>query len=227
MGIDFSGVSMAFDVDVYNPNPLPIMSPRLKYALNVEGSRFFDAETTSSINLPAGKAGMVTFPVRVSYSDLWRTYQKLANAPEANYTLDGAFVFPIRGRSLQLPFSHGGTFPILRPPTFSDIKVRVGEMSLADARIDVDAAMKNPNVFPLGIKDLGYALKLGNVQLGDLTARTDEILNAGEKGQLSLSGKVSAFSAVVNLIRGGAIGGAAILPEGSIETPYGAVRLPK
>jgi len=37
-GIDFTGVTLAFDVDVYNPNFFAIRSPRLRYAFNVEGS---------------------------------------------------------------------------------------------------------------------------------------------------------------------------------------------
>jgi LEA14-like dessication related protein len=223
-GIDFFGITMAFDVDVYNPNIFAIRSPRLKYAMNIEGSRLFASEITSPINLPANDEGMVTFPVRVSYFDLWRTYQSLVHASEANYRLDGAFVFPVAGRSLELPFSHGGTFPILRPPEFSDIKVHLTDVSPTNAKINVNALVKNPNVVPLGLENLGYAVKLGDIQLGDLVSSASGTLNPGQSARVSLVGEASAVNTLLNIVRGGTPGGTTIIPQGSIQTPYGPVK---
>ncbi len=84
--------------------------------------------------------------------------------------------------------------------------------------------MKNPNAFALGIENLGYVLKLGDIELGNLAATTGSTLEAGGTGRLSLSGKTSAASALLNLIKGGGPGMAKILPTGSIQTPYGPVK---
>ena len=223
-GIDFFGITMAFDVDVYNPNIFKIRSPRLKYAMNIEGSRLFASEITSPINLPARGEGMVTFPVRVSYLDLLRTYETLVHAPEANYSLDGAFVFPITGSSMELPFSHRGSFPILRPPEFSDIKVHLTDVSPTNAKINIDALVKNPNVVPLGIENLGYALKFGDIQLGDLVSTSTGTLAPGQSERVSLAGEASAVSALLNIVKGGIPGETTIIPRGSLQTPYGAVK---
>lgn len=223
-GIDFQGLDMAFDVDVNNPYPIPIRTPMFKYGLDIEGSRFFNSEATSKLDLPAKRIGTATLPVRLSYKDLFNTYSALKDAPEAAYNLNGALVLPIRGRKIEVPLSHSGTVPIIRPPKFSDIKFQVSEASLMRAKIGVDAAMKNPNAFALGIERLGYALKLGNVELGDLTATTLETLEPGQTGRLSLSGEVSAASALLKMIKGGNIGGASIIPSGSVQTPYGPIR---
>jgi hypothetical protein len=152
-----------------------------------------------------------------------RTYQGLADATEADYTLRGALILPVLGGSFEVPISHSGTVPILRPPTFSDIDVSLANVSLLKATIRADAAMKNPNAFALGIKNLGYALKLGGVELGGLTATTASTLEAGQTGRLSLSGEVSAASALISVITGGRISDAKIVPSGSIQTPYGTV----
>jgi len=224
-GLDFQGLNMAFDVDVDNPYPVPIKTPRFKYGVDIEGSRFFSSEATSQLNLPANGVGTVSLPVRLSYTDLFGTYKNLADKAEADYTLHGNMILPLLGRSFELPVSHSGTFPILRPPTFSNINIDLSKVSLFKTVVNVDAAMKNPNAFALGIEDLGYILKLGGVELGSLTATTASSLDAGQTGKLSLRGELSAASAIVNMIKGGSIGGAKILPSGSIQTPYGPVKL--
>jgi LEA14-like dessication related protein len=226
-GIDFLGLNMAFDLDVYNPNPIALRQPHLRYALNVEGNRFFQSETTSLNDVPARGVGTVTFPVRLSYLDLLQAYHVLAGKPEADYRLEGAMIFPVRGRNLELPFSHSGAFPILRPPTFSDVRVRLGDVSPTNTRIDIDAAVKNPNVFPLGLNDLGYVLDLGGIRLGDLSTQNGGAVGAGQTQRLHLSGETSLVSAIVQLMKGGNLGEARLLPYGSVQTPYGAASLPR
>ncbi len=223
-GLDFDGLDMAFDVDVNNPYPIPIKTPQFRYGIDVEGSKFFDSKATSQLNLPAGRVGTVTLPVRLSYTDLLKTYKSLGDKAEADYLLRGDIILPLLGHSLSLPISHGGTFPVLRAPTFSNINVDLGGVSLFKTRVNVDTIMKNPNAFPLDIKGLGYMLKMGGSEFGGLSATTAESLEAGQSGSLSLSGEFSAASAIVNMIKGGSMSGAEIVPSGSIQTPYGVAK---
>lgn len=224
-GIDFQGISVAFDVDVRNPYPVPIRTPKIQYGIDIKNSRFVDSEVDSTLDLPAGDIGTLVLPVRLSYLDLWRTYRELSDIPEASYRLHGALVFEIFGRPVELPISHEGTFPILRPPVLSDIKVKSMDISFAGSKISIESAIRNPNVFSLDIHELGYTLKLGDTAIGNLMAGTDDVLEAGQTGRLSLSGEISASETIINLIRGGNLGSATILPSGSIQTPYGAVRM--
>jgi LEA14-like dessication related protein len=216
---------MAFDVDVDNPYPVPIKTPRFRYGIDIRGSRFFDSEATSQINLPARRVGTVALPVRLSYVDLFKTYQNLSGASEVDYTLNGAMLLPVLGRQMELPLSYSGKFPVLRPPSFSNIDIGFTNVSLTKTKLNVSAAMKNPNAFALGVEGLGYVLKLGNIELGGLTATTQSTLGAGQTGQLLLSGELSAANALLNILKGGKAGAAQILPQGSIETPYGLVKL--
>ncbi|GAB4330023.1 MAG: hypothetical protein Kow0099_00300 [Candidatus Abyssubacteria bacterium] len=216
---------MVFDVDVDNPYPVPIKTPRFRYGLDIKGTRFFDSESESQINLPARGVGTVALPVRVSYADLFETYKNLSGESEVDYTLNGVMLLPVLGRQFELPLSHSGTFPVVRPPSFSNIDIDFTNLSLTKTKLDVSAAMKNPNAFALGVDGLGYVLKLGDIELGDLTATTQSTLGAGQTGQLLLSGEVSAASALLNMVKGGKAGSAQILPQGAIETPYGPVRL--
>jgi LEA14-like dessication related protein len=223
-GIDFDAISMAFDVDVNNPYPIPIRAPRFRYGLDIQENEFFKGEAESGIDLPAAKVGTLTLPVQLSYKDLWRTFQGLSDAKEVDYTLNGAVMFSALGKSFDLPLSHNGKFPVLRPPTFSNVKVDLSEVSLTKAKISVDADVKNPNVFDLGIQGLGYVLKIGDQEIGGLTASSGGMVASEKAGRLTLDGEVSAASSLLRLIRGGRLGDAKIAPSGSIQTPYGPVK---
>jgi LEA14-like dessication related protein len=224
-GIDFEGINMAFDIDVNNPYPLPIRTPRFRYGIAIQGNEFFKGEAESGINLPAVQVGTLTLPVQLSYKNLWQQFQGLSHAREVDYTLSGALLFSALGSSFELPLSHNGTFPVLRPPTFSNIRVNVPEVSLTGAKISVDADVKNPNVFDLGIQNLGYVLKIGGEEIGGLTASSAGTVGAGESSRLSLAGEISAASSLLRLIRGGRLGEAMLVPSGAIQTPYGIVTL--
>jgi len=228
-GIDLQGVSLAFDVGVDNLYPIPLRTPNFRYGMDIQGREFFKSGVTANIDLPAKSIGTVTLPVRVTYLSLWKTYQALSEAAEIQYTLRGALVLSAYNQSYELPLSHTGTFPVLRLPSFSDISVRVADASLTKAKIVIEATIKNPNCFGIDVRNLGYAFKLGDVELAGLAATTQGKLEAGGQGRLALAGEVSALSALPKLLLSGSprAGEARIAPTGAIQTPYGAVKLPR
>jgi len=223
-GVDFRGVDLAFDVDVSNPYPVAIRSPEFRYGLDIEGKQFLESTGSSKIDLPGLGTGTVTLPMRLPYANLWRTFNSLAGASEVPYALRGEIVTSALGQSFALPLSHNGTFPILRPPTLSDLKVQLSDVSIRGAKIVADAAVKNPNAFALSLRDLGYVLNVGGEQIGGLTASTSETIGAGETGQVQLTGTISAADAVAKVVKAG-IGSAKIAFSGSVGTPYGPVKV--
>jgi LEA14-like dessication related protein len=223
-GIDFQGVDLAFDVEVSNPYPVPIRTPAFRYGLDIEGTEFLSSKQSAKVDLPALRTGTVTLPVRLPYADLWRAFANLVDVPEARYTLHGAVLASALGQSFELPLKHSGTFPVLRPPTLSDAKVHVSDVSIRGARIVADAVIKNPNAFALGLKDVGYVLNVGDKQVGGLAASTPETVGPGETGRLTLSGTISAADVLSQLLKEGARP-VKVLMSGSAQTPYGAVNL--
>jgi LEA14-like dessication related protein len=225
--IDFHGVNMAFDVDVRNPLPVVLSSPRLRYGIEIQGSDFVSSEMAASADLPARGVGTVSFPVRLSYYDLWRTYKNLGDASEVPYRLHVAIVCAALGQSFEIPVSHAGAVPILRPPVLTALRVRLADVSLSKATIIVDSEVKNPNVFSLGIGNLRYRLDLGDVRIGDLSASSAGSVRAGQTQQFNLSGEVSASNGLIKLLMSGVSGKPEITASGLVQTPYGPVRLPK
>ncbi len=225
--IDFSGVNMTFDVDVNNPLPVPLSGRQFRYGIQIQGSDFISSELNTPVEIPANGVGTVALPIRASYHDLWRTYQNLSDSSEVRYKLHGAIVLSGLGRSFEVPAEHSGAIPILRPPSLTAVRVRLADVSLSKAKIIVDSEIKNPNVFPLGIRNLQYTLDLGDVQVGDLTASSIGSVGVGQTQQFDLSGDVSASNGLIKLLMSGVTTKPEIAATGSIQTPYGPVRLPK
>jgi LEA14-like dessication related protein len=225
-GLDFLGVDLAFDVDVLNPYEVPIKSPRFKYGLDVEGANFLSSQATANLDLPAKGVGTVVLPVRLQYLDLVQAYSSLKDAAEVPYTLHGALLFSPLGETVELPIRKSGTFPILRIPAISNVVVAPPEVSLGSAKIQVKSNIANPNAFALGLEDLGYALRIGEIELGGLKTSALRSLKAGQSGEISLTGALSGFEAIQQLLAGRGLGAAALRPVGSVSTPYGTVRLP-
>lgn len=224
-GLDLDSVALAFDIDIDNPYGVPIKSPRFRYGVDIQGEPFLQEQQATGLDLPAKGVGTVTLPVRLTYASLWSAYRKLEGATEVPYRLHGAVAVSALGTSLELPVSKSGTFPVLKRPEFSNIEVQIGEVSLRGAQVTVDADIRNPNAFALGLEKLGYALKLGEVGVGNLVASTDKSIGAGQSGRVRLTGEVSGTSALGKLLRGGSLGAPKLSPSGALQTPYGTASI--
>lgn len=224
--LDTQGVGLAVDVDVKNPYPLALKTPRFKYGMDVSQTPLFESAAETSVDLPAGKVGTATLPLHIRYADLWRLAASLRGAKEVGYRLHGAFLVNALGQSHELPLSHEGTFPVLHLPTFSVKSVDVDDLSLSSARVTVAAELQNPNVFDIDAREIGYTLRIGDVEVGRLTASTIGTVPAGTGGRAQLTGDVTVRSALIQLAKGVSVSEVSVSSTGSFGTPYGAVRVP-
>ena len=224
--IDLQGVNLAFDIDVKNPYFTAIKAPRFRYALAIEGSEFISDQSKKGINLPGREVGTATLPVRVGYLDLWNSFRNLAGANKADFGLSGALQFDVAGREFELPFSHEGTMPIFQAPKLSVVEFKKPEVTMGGAAIDLAADISNPNIFGIGVDDLGYVLQMGDIQIGGLTVSSLREIAAGGTGRLNFTGKISAWDAIQGVLSGAKVGSVSLLPSGKVKTPYGDVVLP-
>ena len=223
--IDLQGVALAFDVDVNNPYPVALKTPRFRYGIDIQDTPFVESDQDAKVELPAGKVGTATLPVRLSYKDLWKLYTALSDAADVDYRLRGAFLVDALGQSFELPISHDGKFPVLRRPTFTIKGLEVGKPTLSSAAVTLEMDVHNPNVFDVDVSSLGYAALLGDVQVGQISASTLDRVPAGGAGKLNLTGEITARSALLGLLRGESLGDASVSPIGVLKTPYGSVDL--
>jgi LEA14-like dessication related protein len=225
-GLALDGVDLIFDLGIKNPYPVPIKTPKFRYNFAVAETPLFSGKEVPGADLPARKIGNASLPVRVKYTDIFNLAGRLRDANEAGYKLDGAFLIDAVGKNFELPFAHNGTFPIFKLPKISVQSFKPTEVSLTSAEFLVDANITNPNSFPIGLGDLRYVLQLGDLELGRVGVRNLRELAAGGNGNLSIAGETSASNLVRDLVAGRSIGGVRVLPLGTLETPFGPVRLP-
>ncbi len=221
-GIDLRGVNLAFDLDVANPLPVAIRTPRFRYGIEIAGASLASAREAQGLDLPASGAGTATLPVRLDFADIWRIARGLSDAKEFDYRVSGALLLSALGRNFELPFSHSGKAPVLRPPSFRAVSVAPPEVSISGATIAIDAEVSNPNLFGLGIERLGYGLRAGEIDLGGLTASTGGEVPAGGVGQIRLTGRMGLDRALLQALGGMRPGAMVLRPVGSVTTPYGA-----
>jgi LEA14-like dessication related protein len=223
--IDFQGVHLAVDVDVYNPGPFLVHGIPAQYGIDIKDKNLATGQASSSFQLPPHQKETVKLPLSFAYSDLARIGKDVAGASELSYTIHGMLRIPVLATHIDIPFSHEGKFPVLRPPALSAIKVQLTDVSLSKAQITADAEISNPNVFEVGINDLTYMLNLGNAQVTGLKASSEKTVAAGEKGRLTVSGEISAENGLINLLMNGISGAPEISASGFIQTPYGKIKL--
>ncbi|GAB4332605.1 MAG: hypothetical protein Kow0099_04380 [Candidatus Abyssubacteria bacterium] len=223
--IDFEGTNLAFDIDVFNPSAGGVQGPLVRYAIYIKEAPILELEKPPGTELDASGTTILTLPVRISYEDLWKHDRTLRHASEASFTLRGALVFDGPGPTFAVPISYSGSFPILRPPELTAVKVRLSDVSLSEALLLVDAEVTNPNSFALDIRRLDYSLDLGDVRVNKLMSWTKGLVPARQRKPLTLSSKVSASDGLIDLLMKGVSDTPRITAEGIIETPYGAVEL--
>ena len=223
--IDLEGVDLAFDVAVKNQMPLDISGLRGSYAIDISDVEFIQSDAVPEIELPGGQTNTVTLPARMEYLKLWQTYENLRDARDVGYALRGTLICPVAGQDIELNLAHTGTLPVLRMPQVRVTDVRTSDVSLTNATVTVTAEMTNPNSFEVGIEDIGYRLMLGDADVGRFTASSSGMIQPGGEGQLSLTGNVTARSALGALIRGVKPDSVDLVPVGRLQTPYGPVEL--
>ena len=224
-GIDLKGVTLAFEVDVKNPYYVPLLSPRLQYGIDVEGAEVMAAQESEGLDVPARGVGTLVLPVRLDYANLAKAYQTLSKLNEFTYKLHGALAFDVFGKTARIPLSHEGKAPVVRPPKFSNITIAYTKGSWGSATVTVEADVANPNVFPMGINELGYALKIGEASVSDVKGGSGGKIEPGQSGHVKLVGRLSAADALLKIAGGAKLSMPTIQPTGSINTPYGAVKL--
>lgn len=222
-GIDLRGVKLVCDVDVYNPYPFGLKTPEFDYGLEIAEVEFMSSKETTKIDLPSKEVGTITLPLRLEYLSIWKAHEGLVGAAEIPYRLHGSVVLVALGQSIRLPISHSGTIPICRVPTFSTPTVNKPELSLTRARVSLETDVTNPNVFGVGLKNMGITVTLGEVEVGRIEVAGAESLEPNVSKHLTITGEISGRTAIADLARGESLGKPKIRLTGSIDTPFGSV----
>jgi LEA14-like dessication related protein len=162
--LSFSGLTLLFDVEVENPNPIGIQLSGIDYELQIEGNPFVSGEVQDKVAITARDGSIIPLPVELGFEEIVQTIGALApgeGKEEAAYQLTSGFSFdlPVLGR-VRVPVQAEGTFPILRVPRLEIRQLSLEEISLSGASLELDFELINRNSFKIFVESLEYRFQV-------------------------------------------------------------------
>ena len=113
--LDLDGVTIALHYRLDNPNDFGLDLRRLDYRLEVEGQQVAEGQLPAGIQLRAGGATPVSFPVRLRWRDIPNFLDLLVTRSELNYRVTGNAGVGSELGTVNLPFEHRDLVAIPRP----------------------------------------------------------------------------------------------------------------
>jgi LEA14-like dessication related protein len=159
--LSFSGLTLRFDVEVNNPNPIGIALAGFDYELQIEDIPFVSGEVNERVSIDARDRSIIPLPVELGFEEIAQTIDSLEGRDEMSYRLSSGFSFnlPVLGR-FRMPVQTEGTFPILRPPRLRVAGLRLNEISLSGASLELELDMVNRNSFRVFVQSLEYRFRV-------------------------------------------------------------------
>ncbi|AGH96317.1 LEA type 2 family protein [Pseudobdellovibrio exovorus] len=103
--VTLEDVSVAVQMNIKNPNPIPLKLDAVNYALKFSGEKVTEGVFDDGVNVPASGENNVTVPFRFKYSSLGNLVTSLLNNTfTREYELDGSAKLGI----FSIPFKQKG-----------------------------------------------------------------------------------------------------------------------
>jgi LEA14-like dessication related protein len=160
--LDLEGATLAFDLEIRNPNAIGAELARLGWALDVEGKRVVDGAVPGGLRIPANGVAPLTVPVHVRWRDVAGFARLVGGRDAVAYRLSGTAGVSTPIGVVDLPLSYSDRLPVPQLPSFGIEGLQVRSASLADVTVDVKLRVTNPNAFPLPAGGLSYSLRIGD-----------------------------------------------------------------
>ena len=213
--LGFTGLDLAFDVRLENPNPTPLSVLRVSYALSLEGRRAAGGTIEAPLAVGAATAEPVLaepgappappvvtpgqaslpLPVKVRYADVPTFAPLLQLDREAAYAFTGEVVFATPGGPLAVPLRQEGQVALPRAPRFRVARAALVKATPAEMVVEVVVGVRNPNPFALPAGRLGYGLFLSDREIARTDATIERPIALGEEALVAVPIRISVFKA--------------------------------
>lgn len=205
-GFDFSGLDMAFDVTVDNPNALSLQMLSYDYNLAINRRTFVSGRQAEETRIEASGQSTFRVPVRLGFREVYETFGYLAGSDGAAYAFNSTFAFDLPGLGrTEVPVRTEGEIPLLRLPAVRITRLQVDEVGFSGANLTLGLEFDNPNGIGFNINSFDYSLDINSNRWAEGSA-LDGIAIA-EKGVTQLAVPIElniarVGSSVLNLLSG-------------------------
>lgn len=155
--LDLQQVGLLVDLKVKNPNAVGVNLSRLAYDFAVEGNSLLSGNQDQGVQVAANSEQPVTIPVTVNPANLWQTIAKVAKQDRFGFSIATTLTFalPVLG-NVDLPLKYSGELPVLRIPEVKVGGLKIKELGLTKANLELTIQVANPNAFALLLNQFTY-----------------------------------------------------------------------
>ncbi|MBD3183155.1 hypothetical protein GF312_12745 [Candidatus Poribacteria bacterium] len=181
-GLSFDRANLLFDLQISNPNSVGLKMAGFDYDLLINNNSFIKGNQQKNLQIAPKGQSTVQLPLSVSFVELYQTYQSLKNQDTSMYQINCGFSFdvPVLG-VVNIPVSKSGEFPLLKIPKISLDELKLENVSLTGAELNLGVAISNPNAFSMILKKIQYQFDVNN--LNWISGEAKEGMQILEKGQ--------------------------------------------
>ncbi len=165
--LDWDHIETDFVFYVDNPNPVGIPLESFDYALSLADIELLAGADPDGLELLAADMSEVALPVDLEFLNVYDVIQTTRGLDAVPFGLEGSFGFDTPLGVANLPYDAGGDFPALRTPEIELGRLRLDELSLTGATLELDLEIDNDHGSTVWLENFDYALSLEGIEVGN------------------------------------------------------------
>ena len=185
-GLSLEEADLEFDIAVSNPNAVSITLAGFDYDLLLNNQSFIKGKQDKTVKVAANGTSAVKLPLSLHYMDIYKTYQALAREDHINYALKTGLIFdvPVLGR-VRIPVETKGSFPTIKIPLVKLQALKLNNLGLSGADLQLDLQIDNPNAFAVNLNRFHYNFKVAGQNW--IQGQNNKPYSVAKKGHKTLS----------------------------------------
>jgi len=160
-GLSFDGLELLFDIGIENPNSLAVTMASFNYEFYLNNQLFLKGVQDSTQSILARSKSQLEIPIALDFQKIYATYQSLKDQDSSVYKMQLGLTFdlPVIGKTT-IPLSKEGGIPLLKLPKISVTGLKLKNLSLTSASLELETKLENPNSLNLILNQFQYNLKI-------------------------------------------------------------------
>ncbi|MCP4804225.1 MAG: hypothetical protein GY913_23555 [Proteobacteria bacterium] len=227
LAVDWDGVDADFVFDVHNPNPVDVSMARFDYALAFEEIEWLAGDDPDGLFLGAEGDSELALPVAIEFQALFDMVQAVRGQDDIGFGLDGSFGFDTPIGPVDVPYDEDGGFPAPRRPEFELNRLKLKDLSLAGADLNLKLDVDNDHGSNIFLQDVNYDIALAGLDVGGgYIAELGEI-DGATSGSVNIPITIDfldAGTALYSVLQGDELE-VSFRADMNVDTPFGLVPL--
>lgn len=177
---DISGLSIIFYINISNLSSTLYHLSGYSYRFTVNEMEYIRLQTSleNQIKIEPRKNKLISFPVKITYANLFKSIEGLEKEDEARGDWKGYLNFSDgRKERGKLYFFFTEKFPVFRKPNVDVHSLHVNQLTIGGADLIFKANLKNSNGFEIQVKKIDYRLYLGDGLVKEESVSSDIMIS--------------------------------------------------